>query len=182
MKISNNFRFMKNYTIIFLILVTVFSGCETEDPHEIEGYKPVYATIDDIQNIYSTGPVIITSPGKIYLKDSLVFIGEEGKGVHIIDNSDKTNPQKIAFINIPGNHDIAVKGNIMYADNMTDLVAIDISDIQNIQVVKRISNIYPEYGMFHPEQVDCYFECVDTTKGFVLRWEKALLIDPKCRR
>ena len=39
---------------------------------------------------------------------------------------------------------MAVKGQTLYADNAVDLVAIDLSDINNITVTKRIKNVFPE--------------------------------------
>jgi hypothetical protein len=61
----------------------------------------------------------------------------------------------IAFINIAGVHDIAVKGNFLYADNFIDLLVFDISNIRNITLVRTIENaisftpIYPPNAEFY---------------------------------
>lgn len=39
---------------------------------------------------------------------------------------------------------MAMKGNILYADNAVDLVAVDLSSPVNIMVTKRIKNVFPE--------------------------------------
>jgi len=107
-------------------------------------------TTDELRSsVVSGSPVDLKNPGKIYLKDEYLFINEINKGLHIIDNSDPGSPQNIAFITIPGNVDIAIKGEILYADNAVDLIAIDITNINDIKVVKRIENVFPfnyKYG------------------------------------
>lgn len=42
------------------------------------------------------------------------------EGVHVIDNSNPQQPQKISFINIPRNVDISVKDGFLYADSLMD--------------------------------------------------------------
>lgn len=73
-------------------------------------------------------PADLEQPGKIYIKDQYLFINEIKKGIHVIDNSNPSNPRHISFISIPGNGDMAVKDHILYADSYMDLVAIDISN------------------------------------------------------
>ena len=70
--------------------------------------------------------------GKIYFKDHYIFVNEYQKGIHVIDNEDPRNPQIIKFIEIPGNVDMAIADDILYADSYVDLLSIDISDIGNI--------------------------------------------------
>ncbi|MFX8653166.1 hypothetical protein ABTM19_20785, partial [Acinetobacter baumannii] len=81
--------------------------------------------------------------GKICIKDNYIFLAEKEKGIHIIDNSDPSNPINKAFISIPGNEDLAINNQILYADCYTDLLAIDISNITNIYVKSYTANIYP---------------------------------------
>jgi len=65
------------------------------------------------------------------------------KGIHIIDNTNPESPVNKYFINIPGNLDVAVKGNILYADLFSDLVTIDISNPSHIQVKKVTEKVFP---------------------------------------
>jgi len=128
-------------------------------------YKPVYKTTAEVRaNIKSNAPKQVENPGKIYLKDQYIFLNEIDKGIHIINNADPSHPQNIAFIDIPGNMDIAVKDNILYADLYTDLVAIDISNPQQVALKKVIEDIFPNRywgGGFY----------ADSTK-VVASWEK----------
>jgi len=93
-------------------------------------------------------PVDLSSPGKIYLFNNYLFINEFGQGIHIINNIDKRNPVNLGFINIPGNYDMAVKGNILYADSFIDLLAIDISDINDVKIVKRLEGVFDDHYFY----------------------------------
>jgi hypothetical protein len=147
------------------------------------GYKPVYAPSSEAKVIKLLEPREIFSQGKIYIKDQYIFIGDVGTGVHVIDNSDPHHPQKIAFIQIYGNHDIAIKDNIMYADNLDDLVALDLTNLQSITVTKRIAGVYKMPNQHYPEDVEygTWFECADPDQGIVVEWLAAEIEDPDCR-
>ena len=71
-----------------------------------------------------------------------------GKGIHIFDNNDKTNPAPLSFVNIPGSFDVAVKGNIMYVDSFVDLVVLDISDPTNVVQITRLENVLNNFEIF----------------------------------
>jgi hypothetical protein len=106
---------------------------------------PVYKEKSEVfANIKSNAPAGIQQPGKIFLYGNYIFLNEIDKGVHIIDNSNPANPVIKAFINIPGNLDIAVKGNTLYADMYEDLVVVDIANPLQASFVKHINNVFPE--------------------------------------
>lgn len=144
----------------------------------VEGLRPVYS--QEWQDIRALDPRPVGKLGKIYYKDSTIYVTESGWGVHVIDNSNPYQPVRIKFLQIPGCRDVAIKGNILYADNVTDLVAIDISNLDNITLLKRVEGLYPELDQESPEAYEGYFECVDQTKGAVVGWETALLDNPQC--
>ncbi|HCI54733.1 MAG TPA: hypothetical protein DFI01_02285 [Bacteroidales bacterium] len=62
----------------------------------------------------------------------------------MIDNSNPAKAEKITFYKILGNVDMAIKGNILYADSYIDLQAIEISNVKNPVEVGRLPNIFPE--------------------------------------
>jgi len=108
-------------------------------------FEPIYKSKAEVQaEIRSSTAVSISNPGKIYMYGNYIFLNEVNKGVHIIDNSDPSKPIIKAFINIPGNVDIAVKGSTLYADLYTDLVVVDISDPLNATLKKVVPKIFPE--------------------------------------
>ncbi len=112
-------------------------------------FQPLYKTTAEARaNIISNAPRALNNTGKIYIKGNYIFLNEIDKGIHIIDNSNPVAPINKAFIDIPGNVDIAVKGNIMYADFYTDLVVMDISNPLNVSVVKFVNNVFPERNYY----------------------------------
>ncbi len=139
---------MKEFKFILFCFsaLILFSGCCTTRLERYSGkvYIPVYKDLKEIRNQFQNeNPRELENPGKIYVYGSYLFINELKKGIHIIDNSNPSNPKFINFINIPGNGDIAVKGDILYADSYIDLLAIDISNPQKVKLVKRIEGIFP---------------------------------------
>ncbi|MDD3877862.1 MAG: hypothetical protein PHT69_14670 [Bacteroidales bacterium] len=176
---------MKNSNCLlffFVVLLSFFSCTDKSENVIVDGYKPVYISKSILYSISSSTPLPIINPGKIYLYGAMVFINERGRGVHVINNSNPYSPLNIRFINIPGNYDIAINGNMLYADNATDLVTLDISNLDDIQIVSRIPNIYEPYKQMYPDFYNGYFECVDTSLGYVIAWEKSQLTNPKCFR
>jgi len=167
------------YLLSLLIILLFFSGTSS---FTTDGYKPVYVSKEEAKQIKIGEPRDMTTQGKIYIKDQTIYVGDVNRGIHIIDNSDPTYPKKVAFMQIYGNHDIAIKGNILYADNIDDLVAIDITDSKNPKVVKRIEGVYKVNNQAYPENVPyhTYFECADPNRGYVAGWIPATLTDPKC--
>lgn len=170
---------MNKYLIVFCIYLLFFSG---KSSWTVEGYKPVYVPAEQAKEIKLLDPTHVETQGKIYVKDQFIYVGDVNRGVHIIDNSDPSRPAKVAFLQIYGNHDIAIKGDIMYADNLDDLIAIDISDRANPTVVKRIEGVYELPNQKYPENMNwrTWFECVDPDKGYVVGWVPATLENPDC--
>lgn len=115
-------------------------------------YEPVYMTLEDLrQPISNQAPRALENPGKIYFYSPYLLINERNEGIHVIDNSDPTNPQNITFIAIPGNVDMAVKSNVLYADNHIDLLSIDISDPTNANLLSRTENVYIDNYQTDPD-------------------------------
>lgn len=106
-------------------------------------YTPVYQTIAEVRaGIKSDPAVAVKNPGKIFVLGNYIFLNEIDKGIHIIDNSNPAAPVNKYFIAIPGNIDLAVKGNILYADNYRDLVTLDISNPANVRVKKITEKVF----------------------------------------
>jgi hypothetical protein len=92
----------------------------------------------ELRQAVTSGPARpLEEPGKLYVKDQYLFIVEVKKGIHIFDNSNPAAPKPISFLSIPGNVDLAVRDNILYADSYIDIVALDISNPTSIREVGR---------------------------------------------
>ena len=111
----------------------------------------------------------MVNPGKIYFKDNLLYINELNEGIHVVDNTDPASPQIMAFIEIPGNYDIAIRGNILFADSYIDLVALDISDPNNPVEIDRLENAFP--NVLPPMDEALPIVDLDFTKGVVVSWK-----------
>lgn len=179
--------------LLFLAMVFLVVSCEVDpvspggtgsglEDGRVEGYRPVYMAPQQAKTIEVTGVEPLENPGKIFWYHNFMMLTDQRKGVHIIDISNPANPQKLNFISIPGVNDVAVKSSYLYADNITDLVVLDISNVYDISFETRVNNVYPATNQMYPQHATGYFECVDTTKGLVVGWEKTMLEDPKCRR
>lgn len=159
-------------TLLMAAMFWGLSGCKDSfiEEHTYTANVPVYMSWSDLRK--STEPQTsraIVEQGKIYLKDNLLFVNEKYKGIHLFDNSNPSSPLDRGFIEIPGNVDMAVKGNFLYADSYVDLVVFDISDIGNPTEVYRLKDIFP-YTM--PETTEPYpISKVDTAKGVIIGWK-----------
>lgn len=143
------------YALLFLItllgLSVLLEGCtdKCEITNEYTYYEPVYTTIEEIRESVSLlSPQPVHAVGKIYFKDGIMFVNEPGKGIHIINNHDPANPIPLSFLKIPGNYDLAIKGNTLYADSFVDLVAFDVSNITSIHEVNRLEGVFKNYQVF----------------------------------
>jgi LVIVD repeat len=171
---------------IFMLLIAVFLlACNRSNRYEIgsvDGYAPVYASAlaSKTTSVEASRPT--TNPGKIYAYNQYLFQVDQGSGIHIIDNSNVQQPEKIAFLNIPFCSEISIKSNMLYTNNINDLVVFDISNIQNPQMVKRLEDVFDDSGQYFPPVDNAYFECVDPSKGIVVGWERKIIENPKCRR
>ncbi len=162
--------------ILFAALLTLVSfvlqGCEDSCETEISYtyFEPVYTSLEDVRSAVTTLPAEpLRTHGKIFYKDSYLFINEPNKGIHVINNADPSNPINETFINVPGSFDLVVKNNLLYTDSYMDLVIIDISDIDNAIEVSREKDIFigfNSYGFY-----------VDETRGVVTDWVEVQQVD-----
>lgn len=134
------------------ILSTFFSGCIKDSctrEHTYTYFMPVYKTTAEVKaNIKSNAARMIENPGKLFIRGNYIFLNEIDKGIHIIDNANPAKPVNVSFVDIPGNLDLAVNGNAMYADLYTDMVTLDISNPLNVVVKKYNEGVFPfrQYG------------------------------------
>jgi hypothetical protein len=116
-------------------------------------------------------PVPVLESGKIYAYKNFIFVNDKNKGIHVVDNTDPSNPKKISFIEIPGNVDISVKDDFLFADSLTDLVVLDISDIKNIKEVTRLENVL-QTNVFWPVDADIFEDTnMDYENEILVSWE-----------
>ncbi len=125
-------------------LLALFS-CENDPDDELVDVlvaRPLTISLEDFRApLDIIAPQPMEASGKIYAYQDYILVSEPGKGIHLIDNSEASAPVKIGFIRIPGTADLSVKGDYLFADSLTDLVVLDISDPGNVRPVARLENV-----------------------------------------
>lgn len=123
-------------------------------------YDPVYYQPEAFRNpnLALESPRALKAPGKLYFYKNYILVNELGQGIHLINVEDIENPIIEAFIPILGNFDMAIREGILYADNVVDLIAIDLSDLKSPRIIQRVENYQSDY--FHE------------TRGFLSHYEK----------
>jgi hypothetical protein len=149
---------MKNFIkISFAIIAIVLLQNCVKDTAKLTYtfYTPVMHTFAEVRaGIKADVAQPIENPGKMYVLGNTIFLAEKGKGIHIIDNSNPSSPVNKSFINIPGNEDMSVSENILYADCYTNLMAIDITNTNNIVLKKYVADIFPERSFINGYYLD----------------------------
>ena len=78
---------------------------------------PVYETASSFADqVVIEEPKEQTSLGKIITYQNFVFVNEPMEGIHIIDHTDPSNPTNLSFLSIPGNLDMSIVDDHLYAD------------------------------------------------------------------
>ena len=163
-----------------MALMALFTSCEKDDAGG-EFYNvavPIVKPIEEFRAMVKISePRSITEAGKIYTYGDYVFINDDQKGVHIIDNTDHRNPVKIKFLEIPLNTDIAVKDNMLFANSAMDLVVFDLSDMNNIKEEGRMKNVFPNHNSRIPANAtfvdsDNFNSETDVVMGYLMETRK----------
>ncbi|TAE68219.1 MAG: hypothetical protein EAZ85_14440 [Bacteroidetes bacterium] len=136
---------MKNNIALIIVFLGLLTSCYKpyKEPAGSK-YTPILMTRQQLNNSFAIqSPRTMKNTGKIYAYASYIFVNEKYEGFHIISNSNPSSPQKIAFVKIPGNIDIAVKGNRLFADNGVDLLTINIANPMEPTLLFRNQNELP---------------------------------------
>jgi len=147
----------------------MLTGCIEDEPF-ITRYSPIYSSRKALQeNIKLGPPVEIEKAGKIYLKDNFVFIVDEEKGIHIIDNGNPDEPVQLGFLQVFGCSDLAIRQDVIYVNNAVDLVALRIEGT-SVKELYRIPDTFTE-RLLPPDggQMPDYFSPNDSL--IIVGWE-----------
>lgn len=162
----------------YFFLSLIFIGALSCDKNDDADYEFVQVATPQLMSktafrssVDVTGPETIEEPGKIYVYQDYIFVGDVDSGIHIIDNSDPKSPKAIKFIEIPGNEDISVKDNFLYADSATDLVIFDISDINNVSIIERLEDVFNVYNYDIPVEAEAVdYRKFDFDEDIIVGW------------
>lgn len=144
---------MKKVTLIILVFLVQFSfqsccyyGNCGESPEPVNNYKPVImnrATFEASVKMLPSKQIV--KSGKIYIKDDIMLVNDVNKGFHVYNYSVATDPVKIAFLEIPGATDVAIRNATIYINQAVDLVTLKYDLTTNkVTVLYRNRNIFPQ--------------------------------------
>lgn len=148
---------MKFKALFLFLALVLFYSCDNDDNNyefvnvataELMSKSEFRGSVDII------APQTIQVPGKIYAYNDYIFVNDVNKGVHIIDNTNPVIPKALAYIKIPGNEDISVKDDFLYADSATDLLVFDISNINAVSLVERLEDVFTIYNYQTPIEAE----------------------------
>jgi len=137
-------RTLKIFPLILVVFSLIQFSCQDKCYYYdiLEEHIPVLEDLTTITSSYSVREDFpIEKPGNIYTYGELLLVGEKFKGIHILNNSNPSSPQPLKFIDLKGNGNFSIQNNILFAENGPDLLSIDISDIQNIQLLNREKDV-----------------------------------------
>ena len=153
------------------------------EPSDItNAYEPVYVKPQEAQRISVEEPRALGNVDEVLYKDSMLIVLEWFAGIHVFDNSDPSDPVALRFVKVSGMSDASLDGDILYANNLTDLATIDLSDAANPTLLKVHENILQMRDALYPPQTNTYFECVDPEKGHVVSWRRVAYSNQQCFR
>ncbi len=133
---------MRNSLLVFIMLL-VLSSCADKQLQTFTANVPIYISYEELRSSFEVNQgIALKKPGKIYFMEPYMYINEYQEGIHVIDLSDPGNPQQKAFISIPGNMDMAIRNNVLYADSYIDLLMIDISDPLQPTLIQRVEKLF----------------------------------------
>ncbi|MDR0694720.1 MAG: hypothetical protein LBF81_05430 [Prevotellaceae bacterium] len=159
-------------TAAALFAAMVLSSCndETQNTITYTVNEPVYMSFSEFRTpLPVKAAQEVVNPGKICLYGNYIFINEITKGFHIVDNSNPSSPQQVAFIDLPGNIDIAIKDNLLFADSFIDLVWFDITQPAQPKAAGRLEEVFP--NVLPPVNNEYPVKEIDNSKGVVVGWE-----------
>lgn len=161
---------MKRLFLLFSITIIVLSSCEDRRLQTYLANVPVYMSYETLRASFEVSSGIsMEKPGKISFYGSHMFINEYQKGIHVVDLSDPAHPEIKAFIEVPGNVDLAIRNDLLYAESYVDLLIIDISDPEQPKLSERIEDLFeyiiPAYDYEYP------LDEIDEDKGVITEFE-----------
>jgi hypothetical protein len=133
------------------LLTFLCTGCMKDKiTHTYKISTPVFEVLTKFRQAIKSQPAVdISATGKITVAGKYIYLSEPNKGIHVIDNSNPSSPKNVSFINVPGNEDMAITGNTLYADAYGDLVTFDISNPLEVAAKNFAANVFPDHSVYY---------------------------------
>jgi len=157
---------------------SLYGNCARYDENgycieSVQFASPIYMSYEELRSsVRLEGPRPLDDVGRIYAYQNYLFINERNRGVHVIDNTDPFTPIPRSFINIPGNMDVEIRGDRLFADSFIDLVTLDVSNLESVVELDRILDVFPyDAEQAIPYNVRLYEGQIDRDLGVVISYE-----------
>jgi len=149
------------------------TSCENNNCFNGTNARPVYMDYNTLRNSVAVeAPKEIGDVKRVYLYQQYIFLNRKNEGIHVIDNTDPSDPDNIRFIKIPGNTELAIRDNYLYADSYVDLVTLNLSNPQDIQEVARQIDVFPwDEKQNVPDNIYFDYFDIDKDRGVVVSYE-----------
>ncbi len=176
---SNDISLVSAGLVLSTSFLIVGSGCyplgctdSYRGPSPDYSDTPVYMDYQTLRtSVVVSDPRPVSDISRVYVYQSTVFLNMKNQGIHVLDNTDPSNPRNVAFIEIPGNTELSIRDGFLYADSYIDLVTININDPQNVQEVNRQLDVFP-YDEYQNIPDGVYFnQSIDRSRGVVVSYE-----------
>ncbi len=161
---------MKHLLFLLSFSAIILSSCEDKRLQTYMANVPLYLSYDELRSSFEVlDAEDMVKPGKICFYGNHMYINEYQKGIHVVDISNPENPEIKAFINVPGNVDMAIRNDLLYAESYVDLLVIDISDPEQPELSKRVEDLF-EY-IIPPYDYDYPLDEIDQDIGVITGYE-----------
>lgn len=171
---------MRNFSVFSIVILCLFIvSCKDDNGSSLETQvqaTPILAAKAEVRtSIVVEPPKPINQAGKIYTYLNYVFVNDRGEGVHVIDNTNAVSPEKVAYIKIPGNYDIEVRNDILYADSYGDLILFDVSNSNSITMIDITEDVFNNFAFSqtnHTQDFDFinYLEDFNLDENYIVGW------------
>ncbi|MDQ4141037.1 MAG: hypothetical protein M3142_10990 [Bacteroidota bacterium] len=164
---------------LFILTTWLLAGCtdQCEGTYTYKVYEPIYRSRADLLAAIGSHPAKpLRNTGKIYAFGEYILVNEVNEGIHIIKNSDPSSPQNISFISIPGNVDMAVRNQVLYADAASDLIVLDFSDPVAVKIKNHLENVFETAPVFTSTGA---IVPVDPSKGLVIGYKERMVTEKR---
>lgn len=141
---------MKSRLLFCALLSCLLTGCIsfnfTDDDITASNYEAQIMQRDVFENAVQLMPAQdVEKSGKIYISGQLMIVNDVNRGFHIYNYSNPQLPIPVAFLQIPGATDVAMRGATMYINQAVDLVTIQYNTAANtISITDRSENVFPQ--------------------------------------
>jgi hypothetical protein len=130
-------------SFIPVLLTTLLPSCPAYLP-EPATHEPICLPAAEVRSSFAVEPPhAIETFGKIAVQGKFLLVSEPYKGLHVLDNSSPAAPKALGFLRILGNTELAMLGDILYANSSTDLLTIRLTTqdgVQTAELVNRVEN------------------------------------------